>query len=128
MSDDELKLTRRLFLQQSAVATTMTAGLYSIAMKTDALAQAPGPFFAADGPDKTLAIPVKKFWFTQPTILFSYGAAPRDMTEAIEWIASGKVHVSDLITHRFPIEQTAQAFDLAANPHDNSLKVIIQPT
>ena len=49
MSDDELKLTRRLFLQQTAMATTMTAGLYSIAMKTDALAQTVTTF-AADGP------------------------------------------------------------------------------
>jgi hypothetical protein len=53
MSDDELKLTRRLFLQHSAIASAMTAGLYSIALKTDALAQAPAgdPLgFRADGP------------------------------------------------------------------------------
>jgi hypothetical protein len=53
MSDDELKLTRRLFLQHSAMATATTAGLYSIALKTDALAQQPQPFaplrFGADG-------------------------------------------------------------------------------
>jgi L-iditol 2-dehydrogenase len=84
-------------------------------------------FFAADGPDKTLSIPVTKFWFTQPTILFSYGAAPRDMREALEWIASGKVCVDDLVTHRFGISRIAEAFDLAANPRGNSLKVIIQP-
>ena len=40
MSEDELKLTRRLFLQHSAMATAMSAGAYSIAMKTDALARA----------------------------------------------------------------------------------------
>ena len=84
-------------------------------------------FFAADGPEKTLSIPVTRYWFEQPTIQFSYGAAPRDMREAIEWIASGKVRVSDLITHRFSIDQTPEAFDLAANPRDGSLKVIIQP-
>jgi hypothetical protein len=52
MSDDELKLTRRLFLQHSAMATAMTAGMYSIAMKTDALAQQGQlqPNFLADGP------------------------------------------------------------------------------
>jgi L-iditol 2-dehydrogenase len=84
-------------------------------------------FFAADGPDKTLSIPITQFWFSQPTIQFSYGAAPRDMQEAIDWIASGKVRVSDLITHRFSIDQTSEAFDLASNPRGNSLKVIIQP-
>ncbi|MBI3934427.1 MAG: alcohol dehydrogenase catalytic domain-containing protein [Acidobacteria bacterium] len=84
-------------------------------------------FFAADGPDKTLSIPVTQFWFSQPTIQFSYGAAPRDMQEATEWIRSGKVRVDDLITHRFSIEQIPQAFELAANPRDNSLKIIIHP-
>lgn len=51
MSDDESKLTRRLFMQHSAMATAMTAGMYSIAMKTDALAQqGQQPRFLADGP------------------------------------------------------------------------------
>jgi L-iditol 2-dehydrogenase len=84
-------------------------------------------FFAADGPDKTLSIPVTRFWFAQPTIQFSYGAAPRDMREAMEWIRSGNVPVADLVTHRFGIERIPEAFDLAANPKGNSLKVIIQP-
>ena len=39
MADDELKLTRRYFLQQSAMSTALAGGLYSIAQKTDALAQ-----------------------------------------------------------------------------------------
>jgi L-iditol 2-dehydrogenase len=84
-------------------------------------------FFAAAGPDKELSIPITRFWFSQPTIQFSYGAAPRDMVEATELIAGGRVRVDDLITHRFGIEQTAEAFELAANPRDDSLKVIIHP-
>ena len=84
-------------------------------------------FFAADGPDKMLSIPLTSFWFSQPTIHFSYGAAPRDMSEALEWISGGKVQVSDLVTHRFPIEDTPAAFDLAVNPRENSLKVIVLP-
>jgi len=84
-------------------------------------------FFAADGPNKSLSIPLTQFWFSQPTVQFSYGAAPRDMQEATEWIRSGKVTVGDLVTHRFGIDQTPQAFELAANPRDNSLKIIIHP-
>jgi L-iditol 2-dehydrogenase len=84
-------------------------------------------FFAADGPDKTLTIPLTKFWFSQPQVLFSYGAAPRDMQEATEWISKGRLRVDDLITHRFSIDQTAQAFELASNPRDDSLKIIIHP-
>ena len=49
------------------------------------------------------------------------------MKEAMDLIRSGKVNVDDLVTHRFGIDQIAQAFDLVANPKDNSLKVIIEP-
>jgi hypothetical protein len=56
MFEDELKVTRRLFLRHSAVATAATASLYSIAMKTDALAQAENDVPAAFGsfPDEIL--------------------------------------------------------------------------
>jgi L-iditol 2-dehydrogenase len=83
--------------------------------------------FASDGPDKELAIPVTRFWLQQQRVLFTYGAAPRDMQEALDWIASGKVRVDDLVTHRFSIEQIGDAFDLATNPRDMSLKVIVEP-
>lgn len=39
MSDDELKLNRRRFLQHTAVATAASATWHSVAMKTDALAE-----------------------------------------------------------------------------------------
>ncbi|MBI3895912.1 MAG: alcohol dehydrogenase catalytic domain-containing protein [Acidobacteria bacterium] len=84
-------------------------------------------FFAADGPDKKLSFNLTKFWLLQPGISFSYGAAPRDMREALELIGSGKVRVDDLITHRFGIDQFPEAFRLAANPRDGSLKVIVEP-
>jgi len=85
-------------------------------------------FFATDGPDKKLPINLTKFWTLQPTISFSYGAAPRDIRESLELIRTGKVCVDNLVTHRFGIEQIAEAFDLAANPRDSSLKVIVEPT
>jgi len=84
-------------------------------------------FFAADGPEKTLEIPLTKYWTSQPSILFSYGAAPRDMREALDLIATGRVKVSDLVTHRFPLNQMSEAFDLFDNPRDTSLKIIIEP-
>ena len=84
-------------------------------------------FFAADGPDQKLAIPLTRFWNSQPSIIFSYGAAPRDMSEALDHIASGRVRVDDLVTHRFPLNRIGEAFDLVANPRDTSLKIIIEP-
>ena len=84
-------------------------------------------FFAADGPDKTIEIPLTRFWTSQPSILFSYGAAPRDMREALGLIAAGRVKVADLVTHRFPLSKIGEAFDLFDNPRDTSLKIIIEP-
>ena len=83
--------------------------------------------FASDGPDKELSIPITRFWLQQQRVLFSYGAAPRDMQEAIDWIASGRVKVDDLVTHRFTLDQIGQAFELATNPRDMSLKVLVEP-
>ena len=55
MSEDELKVTRRLFLQHSAVASA-AAGACSIVLKTDALARADEgvPAVFASGWDGTL--------------------------------------------------------------------------
>jgi hypothetical protein len=39
MSDEEFKLTRRLFLQHAAMASAMSGVVGGIALKTDALAQ-----------------------------------------------------------------------------------------
>jgi L-iditol 2-dehydrogenase len=84
-------------------------------------------FFATDGPDKLLPIPLTRFWTMQPTIGFSYGAAPRDMREALDLIASGHVRVDDLVTHRFGMDHISEAFQIASNPRDSSLKVIVEP-
>jgi hypothetical protein len=56
MSEDELKVTRRLFLQHSAMASAAAAGAYGIALKTDALARADEgmPTVFGSGSDGTL--------------------------------------------------------------------------
>lgn len=84
-------------------------------------------FYAAEGPDKILPIPLTKFWFQQPTISFSYGVAPRDLLESMELIRTGKIRVEQLVTHRFGIDRIAEAFDTATNLRDGSLKVIVEP-
>jgi len=84
-------------------------------------------FFAVDGPDQKIPLNLTRFWTMQPSICFSYGAAPRDMQEALEVIGSRKICVDDLVTHRLGIDQLPEAFDLVANPKDDSLKIIIEP-
>jgi hypothetical protein len=38
MSDDELRLTRRYFLRQTALTAALSGGMYCVSQKTDALA------------------------------------------------------------------------------------------
>ena len=45
--------------------------------------------------------------------------------KAIDLIASGKVNVDFMITHRFPLEQTKKAFDLVAGYHDGVIKAMV---
>jgi threonine dehydrogenase-like Zn-dependent dehydrogenase len=50
-----------------------------------------------------------------------------DFEVAIEMIASGRVPLDGLVTHRFPLEQAAAAFQTAADKSSRSLKVHIRP-
>ena len=50
-----------------------------------------------------------------------------DFEVAIEIIASGRVRTDGMVTHRFPLEQAAAAFQTAADKSSGSLKVHIRP-
>jgi threonine dehydrogenase-like Zn-dependent dehydrogenase len=45
--------------------------------------------------------------------------------EALELIRSGKIDVSEMITHRFPFEKAKDAFDLVAAYGDGVMKAMI---
>jgi len=77
-------------------------------------------------PDKNMEIPTVDVWRNEITITSSYGAAANDLQEALDVIASGKIDVRSLITHKFPLKRIQEGFDLVANPK-NSLKVVIEP-
>jgi L-iditol 2-dehydrogenase len=45
---------------------------------------------------------------------------------AIDLIADGRVKIDFMITHRFKLEQTQQAFDMVAGYHDGVVKALIE--
>jgi L-iditol 2-dehydrogenase len=61
------------------------------------------------------------------TIKTSYGAAPCDLEESLEILAQKKVNVTNMITHKLSLQQTAEGFRLVADAGE-SLKVIIEPS
>jgi L-iditol 2-dehydrogenase len=83
-------------------------------------------FFAPPPPDEPLAMPMAELWRREVTVRTAYGAAPADLATALRLIATGRVNVADLVTHRLPLDGIAQGFGLVAEA-DRSIKVIIEP-
>jgi len=83
-------------------------------------------FFAVPDPTIKIPIPITQFWRNETTIRTSYGAAPRDLEEALQILAQKRVNVSDMITHRLDIREAAEGFRLVAEA-GKSLKVILEP-
>jgi len=50
----------------------------------------------------------------------------RNMEEFLRLLATQRVDVGPLITHQFPLEQAAQAYQTILDPHSNSLAVLLR--
>ncbi len=83
-------------------------------------------FFAVPKPGETVDMDFNPFWRDDVTIKTCYGAAPIDNLQALELIRSGAVSVTDMVTHRFGIDEIGRAFLTGAQP-DGCMKVIIEP-
>jgi L-iditol 2-dehydrogenase len=84
-------------------------------------------FFAPTEPGVSVEVPVNDVFFrNDATLTTTYAAAPGDLTTALELIASGRVQIGDMISHRLPLAETALGFRLTAGASD-SLKVVIEP-
>lgn len=83
-------------------------------------------FFAVPGPDKSVIIPLNDFWTQEIRVLTSYYCGPPDIREAMGLLASGKIEVDSLVTHRLPLERIAEGFALMLEGRD-AVKVIIEP-
>jgi len=83
-------------------------------------------FFAPADPGAQVAVPFNDVWWRELKITSSYAASPRDIRAAIELIASGRIDVESMITHRFPLEKASEAFGLVAAARC-SIKVILMP-
>lgn len=81
--------------------------------------------FAPTEPGVKIPFPMFDLWNKQVKIVSTYAGAPRDLKESIELIKNKKVKVTDMITHRFPLNETAKGFKLASQAK-NSIKIIIE--
>jgi len=82
--------------------------------------------FATTEPGVELSVPLNEFWRNEIKLMPSYGNSPYDAMVAIELIRFGRVPVEAMITHRLPLAEAQQGFQLVAQGGD-SMKVIIYP-
>ena len=97
------------------------------AMKQGISAVCPGGrvlFFTPAKPRENLVIDPNHLYFNDINIITSYSCGPTDTADALTVIEEGLVRSEKLVTHRFPIEKTWEAFRLTAEAGD-SLKSLI---
>jgi len=82
-------------------------------------------FFTPAKPDEQLTIEPNDLYFRDINIITSYSCGPTDTADAVELIKKGIVRADKLITHRFPIEETAEAFRMTAEARDSLKSVIV---
>jgi len=80
--------------------------------------------FAPIKPQEYLQISPKELFFMEIQIIPSYSTSHLETRIALELIKAGKIHVKELITHRFKLKDVAEAFRTALK-NKESLKVII---
>jgi len=80
--------------------------------------------FAPTEPEAHLKISPMELFFSEVQIVPSYSTSHLETRAALELIESGRLSVEPLVTHRFPLERTADAFKTARTDGE-SLKVIV---
>jgi L-iditol 2-dehydrogenase len=80
--------------------------------------------FAPPPPSEILPITPHQLFFQEITLRTSYSAGPYETRLALELLRSKRIHADMIITHRFALQDAAQAFKLVAKPAD-ALKAII---
>ena len=81
-------------------------------------------FFTPAKPGEQLFINPNDLYFRDVNIITSYSCGPDDTKESLHIIRERVITSQKLVTHQFPIENTAEAFRLTAEAK-NSLKCVI---
>jgi L-iditol 2-dehydrogenase len=79
--------------------------------------------FAPSTPGTALTVDPNEVFFREITIQASYSAGPLDTREALRLLTEGAVTAEGVITHRFPLADTARALETARS--GQAIKVVV---
>jgi L-iditol 2-dehydrogenase len=80
--------------------------------------------FAPTAPEQTVSISPHKLFFQEIKLVPSYSTSHLETRTALELIRTGRIDAKGLITHRFPLSRTKEAFQTAAR-NKECLKVVV---
>lgn len=80
--------------------------------------------FGVPSKGATINLDMNKVYSKEITLVTSYAASDADTLEALNLIESGKINIKSLITHKYDILDTQQAFEHARHG-DGAMKIII---
>jgi L-iditol 2-dehydrogenase len=63
----------------------------------------------------------------EKALVGSYSASVDLQEESVRFVMNREMDVEQLISHRFPLQESARALELAAHPQPASMKIVIQP-
>jgi L-iditol 2-dehydrogenase len=63
----------------------------------------------------------------EKTLVGSYSASVDLQEESVQFVMNREMDLEQLISHRFPLQESARALELAAHPQPASMKIVIQP-
>jgi L-iditol 2-dehydrogenase len=63
----------------------------------------------------------------EKSLVGSYSASVDLQEDSVRFVMNREMDLERLISHRFPLEESAQALELAAHPQPASMKIVIQP-
>jgi L-iditol 2-dehydrogenase len=63
----------------------------------------------------------------EKALVGSYSASVDLQEESVRFVMNREMDLERLISHRFPLQESAQALQLAAHPQPASMKIVIQP-
>lgn len=133
-ADEVIDVSRGALVEQIARLTDGAMANIVVVGPNDAAVMSAGISCAAPGgtvllftparPGQSLAIDPNEIYFKDISIVPSYSCGPTDTADAVEILRSGKVRAERLVTHRFGIDQAAEAFRITAEARD-SLKCMV---